>query len=70
MKAIETLLLVWAAGGVLSRTGDTLHLESRNKQLPPELKEAIRANKTELLAMLPHHERSPSHLDRSAQQSR
>lgn len=70
MNAIETLLLVWAAGGVLSRTGNTLHLESRNKDLPSELREAIRANKSELLAMLPLSEIGPSAAESSMQKLR
>lgn len=52
---IETLLLVWAAGGVLTRTGDTLHFEcERGKgQFSPELRDALKANKAALLTLIP-----------------
>lgn len=52
---IETLLLVWAAGCVLTRTGNTLHIETeRGKDaIPTELIEHLRANKQALLAVMP-----------------
>lgn len=53
MNVLETLLLVWAAGGVLSRDGDRLHIEAPKGAIPPQLLEALRANKVSLLAVLP-----------------
>jgi hypothetical protein len=53
MNAAQTLLLVWAAGGVLSRDEDRLHIEAPKGAIPPQLLDALRANKVSLLAILP-----------------
>lgn len=53
MKPLQVLLLCWAAGAVLSRDGDNLHVEASKDSVPPELLEALRANKAALLAILP-----------------
>jgi hypothetical protein len=53
MTPLQTLLLVWAAGAVLTRDGDGLHVEAPKSAIPPPLLDALRANKTELLAILP-----------------
>lgn len=53
MNALQTLLLVWAAGAVLTRDGDRLHVEAPKDAIPPKLVDALRANKAELLAILP-----------------
>jgi hypothetical protein len=50
---LQTLLLIWAAGGVLTRDGDNLHVEAPKGAIPPPLVDALRANKAALLAMLP-----------------
>lgn len=50
---LQTLLLIWAAGGVLSRDGDNLHVEAPKGAIPPPLVDALRANKAGLLAILP-----------------
>lgn len=52
---IETLLLVWASGCVLTRTGDTLHIETERDKgaIPPELIDHLKANKKALLAVMP-----------------
>lgn len=65
MNALQTLLLVWAAGGVLSRTGNTLHLDTKNGAIPSELREAIRVNKSALLAILPAHTDDQSNWERA-----
>lgn len=53
MTPLQTLLLCWAAGAVLSRQGDGLHVEAGKGAIPPELVNALRANKAALLAILP-----------------
>lgn len=53
MNPVQVLLLCWAAGAVLSRDGDRLHVEASKGSMPPELLEALRANKAALLAILP-----------------
>ena len=53
MNAVQTLLLIWAAGGVLSRDGDSLHVKAPKGSIPPQLLDALRANKAELLVILP-----------------
>lgn len=53
MNPLQVLLLSWAAGAVLSRDGDNLHVETSKGGLPLELLEALRANKPALLAILP-----------------
>lgn len=53
MNPLQVLLLCWAAGAVLSRDGDRLHVEAGKGGLPPELLDALRANKPALLAILP-----------------
>ena len=50
---LQTLLLIWAAGGVLTRDGDRLHVEAPKGAIQPPLLAALRANKADLLAMLP-----------------
>lgn len=55
MNPLQTLLLVWAAGGVLSREGESLHVEASKGAIPPQLLEALRKNKADLLAILPTH---------------
>ena len=50
---LQTLLLIWAAGGVLTRDGDSLHVEAPKGAIPPSLVDALRANKADLLAILP-----------------
>lgn len=61
MNVLETLLLVWAAGGVLSRDGDRLHIEAPKGAIPPQLLDALRANKASLLTLLPM--RAPAQAD-------
>lgn len=53
MNPVQVLLLCWAAGAVLSRDGDRLHVEASKDSMPPELLDALRANKPALLAILP-----------------
>jgi hypothetical protein len=53
MNPLQALLLVWAAGAVLSRDGSNLHVDAPKGAIPPPLVEALRANKAELLAILP-----------------
>lgn len=53
MNPLQVLLLCWAVGAVLSRDGDNLHVEAGKGSMPPELLEALRANKAALLAILP-----------------
>ena len=55
MTPVQTLLLVWATGSVLSRNGDRLHVDAPKGKMPPELLEVLRTNKAELLAILPAH---------------
>lgn len=59
---LQTLLLVWAAGAVLSRDGDNLHVEAPKGAIPPQLLVALRENKADLLAILP--KRTGSQTDR------
>ncbi len=58
MNPVQTLLLVWAAGAVLTRDGDRLHVEATKGAIPSPLLEALRANKAELLAILPERPRA------------
>lgn len=58
MNPLQVLLLCWAAGAVLSRDGDRLHVEASKGSMPPELLEALLANKTALLAILPEQLRA------------
>jgi len=53
MNPLQVLLLCWAAGAVLSRDGDNLHVEASKGSMPSELLEALRVNKAALLAILP-----------------
>jgi hypothetical protein len=53
MNTLQTLLLVWAAGGVISRDGDCLRVEASKGAIPSKLLDMLRDNKTELLAILP-----------------
>lgn len=53
MNPLRVLLLCWAVGAELSRDGDNLHVEASKGSVPPELLEALRANKAALLAILP-----------------
>lgn len=53
MKPLQTLFLCWAAGAVLTRDGDGLHVDAPKMAIPPELVEALRHNKAALLAILP-----------------
>ena len=53
MNPMQTLLLVWAAGAVLSREGDNLHVYAPRGGMPAPLVDALRANKIQLLAILP-----------------
>lgn len=53
MNPLQVLLLCWAAGAVLGRDGDNLHIEASKGSMSPELLEALRANKVALLAILP-----------------
>lgn len=55
LNPLQTLLLVWAAGGVLSRDGESLHVEASKGAIPPQLLDALRENKADLLAILPKH---------------
>lgn len=64
MNVLETLLLVWAAGGVLSRDGDRLHIEAPKGAIPSQLLDALRANKASLIAVLP--ERAHTKADEAA----
>jgi len=50
---LQTLLLIWAAGGVMTRDGDNLRVEATKGAIPPPLVDALRANKAALLAILP-----------------
>jgi hypothetical protein len=50
---LQTLLLIWAAGGVLSRDGENLHVEAPKGAIPSPLVDALRANKASLIAILP-----------------
>ncbi len=50
---LQTLLLIWAAGGVLTRDGENLHVEAPKGAIPPPLVDALRANKATLLEILP-----------------
>ena len=52
MNALQTLLLMWAAGAVLTRDGDRLHVEAPKGAIAPLLLDALRANKIDLLAIL------------------
>lgn len=52
-NTLQTLLLVWAAGAVLSRDGDNLHVKAQKGAIPPQLLDALRENKADLLAILP-----------------
>ena len=53
MNPMQILLLIWAAGGVLARDGDRLHVDAPKGAIEPPLLEALRANKAELLSILP-----------------
>lgn len=53
MNPLQVLLLCWAAGAVLTRDGDRLHVEASKGSMPPELLAALRTNKPALLAILP-----------------
>lgn len=57
LNPLQTLLLVWAAGGVLSRDGDNLQVDAPKGAIPSQLVDALRANKAELLTVLPAHTR-------------
>jgi hypothetical protein len=52
MNALQTLLLVEAAGGVLSRDGDHLNIAAPKGAMPPPLLNALRENKAGLMAIL------------------
>lgn len=58
MNPVQTLLLVWAAGALLTRDGDCLHVEAPKGAIPPRLLNALRANKADLLAILPERPRA------------
>ncbi len=60
MTPLQTLLLAWAAGAVLTRDGDRLHVEAPKDAIPLPLLNALRANKAELLAILPTVQRACS----------
>jgi len=67
MNALQTLLLVCAARGLLTRDGDRLHVDVPKGAILPPLLDALRENKAELLAILsavPHAcaEHSPRNL--------
>ena len=53
MNAVQTLLLIWAAGGALSRDGNRLNVRAPKGAIPSQLVDALRENKAELLAILP-----------------
>lgn len=53
LNPLQTLMVCWAAGAVLTRDGDTLHIEASKGAILPELVEAVRANKAQLLTILP-----------------
>lgn len=53
MNPVQVLLLCWAAGAVLSRDGNRLHVEASKGSMPSELLEALCVNKATLLAILP-----------------
>jgi hypothetical protein len=53
LNPMQTLLMCWAAGAVLTRDGDRVHVEAPKGMIPPELIEALRHNKAALLAILP-----------------
>ncbi len=57
VNPLQTLLLVWAAGAVLSRDGDNLRVDAPKGAIPPPLLEALRANRADLLAILSAHTR-------------
>ena len=52
MNSVQTLMLIGALGGVLTRYGNTLHVEAPSGAMPPPLLDAIRANKAQLLAVV------------------
>lgn len=60
MNPIQTLLLIWAAGGVLSRDGDHLKIEAPRGAIPPQLLDALRANKAALLEIMAARVRQPA----------
>lgn len=53
MNPLETLLLCWAAGAVLTRDCDGLHVEAPKGAISPQLRQTLRHNKAALLAILP-----------------
>ena len=53
MTLLQTLLLVWAAGAALTRDGERLHVDAPKGAIEPPLLDALRANKAELLEILP-----------------
>lgn len=53
MTPLQTLLLIWAAGDVLSRDGDSLHVEAPKGAIPSQLLVTLRENKADLLPILP-----------------
>lgn len=65
INPLQTLLLCWAAGAVLTRDGDRLHVEASKGAMAPELLNALRANKTELLAILPERSEAQPHKEAS-----
>lgn len=43
---------VWEIGGVMTRRGDTLRVETAGNAVPSSLRKAIRANKAALLSVI------------------
>jgi hypothetical protein len=53
MNIIEALLVAWAAGLVLERRGDKIIVKGLTPETPPQLLEALRSNRADLLVILP-----------------
>lgn len=53
MNTVEVLLFASAARLVLERRGDKIIVKGVTPKTPPELLEALRVNKSDLLAILP-----------------
>ena len=56
----EIMMKVWAIGGVMTRRGNTLVVETTGRVVPPSLRKAIRANKAALLTVAMEREQVKS----------
>lgn len=52
MGVLEIMMRVWEIGGVMTRRGDTLRVETTGNTVPSSLRKAIRANKAALLSII------------------